>query len=361
MRDLQIEEFVEGGRDCGQGNLLGIQPSLTAEDYATEQALFTRLEGYLAEARRRGWLTERTVVVWPEYIGSWLAVAGEGPAVFRAPTLADGMRGLALAHLLPFAGQALRAREKDRMAAGLFRTKARRMAAAYQEVFSTLAARASVTMVAGSIVLPSPEVRNGVIRAGDGPLYNVSAVFGPAVGECAIGGSPEGGAYPALAAKIYLISSELPFVTPAPLQTLPVFETPAGRLGVLICADSWYPAPYARLKALGAELIAVPSYTEGDGSWDRPWAGYDGGPAPVDVDLRDVGTLSEGQAWRKYALAGRMAGSGARHGINVFLRGGMWELGSDGRSLATSASECGEVSETQGNGAALLNLWLSLP
>jgi predicted amidohydrolase len=49
-------------------------------------------------------------------------------------------------------------------------------------------------------------------------------------------------------------------VDPAPLEQLPVYETRAGRLGVLVCADSWYPAPYQYLKEQGVELLAVPSF-----------------------------------------------------------------------------------------------------
>jgi hypothetical protein len=68
-----------------------------------------------------------------------------------------------------------------------------------------------------------------------------------------------------------------------------------------------------------------------------------------------VGQLCESEAWRKYALSGRLAASGARCGINVFLRGSLWDLGSCGRSLAVREDE---VMEVETDGAALINLWL---
>ena len=65
---------------------------------------------------------------------------------------------------------------------------------------------------------------------------------------------------------------------------------------------------------------------------------------------------TEGEAWRKYALAGRLAQSGARHGLNVFLRGSLWDMKADsGTAIAVRE---GEVREAGRAGGALLNLWL---
>jgi predicted amidohydrolase len=156
--------------------------------------------------------------------------------------------------------------------------------------------------------------------------------------------------------KAFPISIELPFTTPAPVAELPAFDTPAGRLGVLICADSWYPAAYERLRAHGVELIAVPSDGVTKEAWEGLWRGYDGAPAPADVDPADVGVLTEAQAWRKYALAGRISQAGARCGINVFLRGELWDLGAHGGCATVVGGAA--VIEAKGSGAALLNLWL---
>jgi predicted amidohydrolase len=343
--DLSHTELVEHGFDARRGNLLGVQPFVRAADYASEDTLSARLSQYTEIAAQKGWLNPRTVVVWPEYVGTWLAAAGEGPAVYKANNLNGAMRLLAMRHMLRFAREALSAREVDRIAASLFRLKANSMARRYQAVFSGLARRYSVTMVAGSILLPSPTVKDGQVIAGAGPLYNISAVFGP-----------DGLAHARLVRKVVPIKTELPFVAPAPVAELPTFETPAGRLGVLICADSWYPAPYERLQAQGVELIAVPSSITTQGLWDRPWEGYDGAAAPADVDSGDVGRLTEGQAWRKYALAGRIGSAGATHGINVFLRGVLWDINADsGQALAVSE---GQITESSGVGAAILNLWL---
>jgi predicted amidohydrolase len=342
MDDL---EHVSLGADHGRGNLLGVQPALTPAHNASAEALRAALNPYLHAARAQGWLGPRTLVVFPEYVGTWLAAAGQGAPVRAAPTVAAALRRVARNNFLAYGVQMMRSPERDRATAALFRLQADVMAFSYQAVFSGLARDHAVTVVAGSLILPNPRVESGRVRPGQGPLYNTSAVFGP-----------DGAAHPALVRKTHLTTAEQPHLTPAPVAGLPVFDTPAGRLGVLICADSWYPAAYAPLQQQGAELLAVPSFVSAQGHWHRPWAGYDGHPAPADVDPSDVGSLTEGQAWRKYALASRLPLSGARAGLNVFLRGQFWDLTADGGTALAVSS--GGIAEAGQRGAALLNLWL---
>jgi len=343
--DLLLDEAASFGSDAGRGNLLGIEPYVVAEDYLTSGALYSRLDAYLRCAQERGWVQSRTIVVLPEYLGTWLVACGESLRVVRARTLKAAMAALVARHVLRFSGAYLASREKDRATAAVFRMRAPIMAREYQEQFSGLARSYRVTLVAGSILLPDPRVEQGQITLGSGPLFNVTAVF-----------APDGEVHPDLVRKVYPIGAELGFVAPGRLEALPAFETPAGRLAVLICADSWYPAAYARLRQMGAELLAVPSAVTQSGLWNTPWRGYDGAAAPADVDPRDVGCLTEGEAWLKYALAGRMRQAGARAGINVFLRGALWDLGADtGRGTLVLGQS---VVQGRGGRGALLNLWL---
>jgi predicted amidohydrolase len=347
MDDLHLEEIAEYGINSGRGNLLGIEPYVTPADYATEGTFRARLDGYMGVAHQRGWLNERTVVVWPEYLGTWLVAADEKAQVHRAKTVAAAMQPIVLRHPIQFARRWLFAREKDRAVAGIFRLKSRDMARIYQSVFAGLAAHYHVTLVAGSSVLAEPRIQDGRIVTGNGPLYNVSAVF-----------RPDGSPHPDLVRKVYPISIELPFVTPARTSDLPAFDTPAGKLGVLICADAWYPDAYEQMRARGVELIAVPSDAGDRAAWTAPWPGYDGAPTPRDVDTRDVGWLTLAQAWHKYALAGRLAASGATCGINVFLRGELWDLGVLGGRAKLVAQRGAMIADGRADGAAILNVWL---
>ncbi len=55
----------------------------------------------------------------------------------------------------------------------------------------------------------------------------------------------------------------------APGQGLRVFDTPAGRLGVLICYDSEFPLLARALVDAGAELLLVPSCTDTEAGFQR--------------------------------------------------------------------------------------------
>jgi hypothetical protein len=344
VSDLYLEETISSGQDTGHGNLLGIQPFMLAADYTSHQNLLKKLDGYFDAALSKGWLNEKTIVVLPEYLGTWLVAAGEKPGIYAATNVRTAMRILALSHPFQFSRAYRASKAPDRTAAALFRMKAQVMADGYQFVFSRLAKDYGVTVVAGSILLPEPAVIAGILTPGKGPLHNVSAVF-----------DPDGTIRSQLSRKFYPTRVEQPFVAAAPLAQLPVYETPAGRLGVLVCADSWYPAPYQHLQKQDIELLAVPSLLS-NGIWNQPWDGYNGAPPPDDVNRSDVGRLTEGEAWHKYALAGRMALSGARAGMNVFLHGQFWDAGDDsGQSLALGRDR---IIETKVAGAALLNFWL---
>ncbi|GAB4524242.1 MAG: carbon-nitrogen hydrolase [Anaerolineae bacterium] len=342
----RLADVSSFGSDAGQGNLLAVQPFMTPLDYATPERFQARLRAYLVEAQKRGWITSRTIVVFPEHLGTWLAALQEKRTVYQATSVAAALRVVALCHLPSVAWRVPLAPAADRAAYAVFATKAEAMADAYHQTFSNLARTFGCTIVAGSIVLPMPEVENGRLVVHPGPLQNVTAVYGP-----------EGEPHPQLVRKIHLTPAEQPFAVGALPAELPCFDTPAGRLGVLICADSWYPEPYEILRRHQVDLIAVPSYLEVDGIWERPWRGYAGMIAPDDVDPADVGRLTEGQAWLRYALAGRIQGGGARYGINVFLRGALWDLGSDGHTIAVDHGRALEARHV--DGAALVNLWLA--
>ena len=342
---LFLQECVDIGADGGRGNLLGIQPVMTVDDYHRLDRFKQKLGGYLEAAAQREWITEKTVVVFPEYIGTWLVALEAPQRVLRARSLTGAMLRLIMRRPAGFTRQLFRAHSRDRIKDALFRMHADRIADAYQQAFSRLASRFGVTVVAGSVLMPGPRVEQGVLRPGDGPLYNVGAVF-----------HPDGRLDERLIKKVHPIPLEEPYTCAADPAELPHFDTPAGRMGVLICADSWYPDTYAALRPQGVQFVVVPSYLVPAGIWESPWRGYGRDRTPDDVDLRDLKTITEKQAWLKYALAGRVRLAGCHAGVNVFLRGTLWDLGSDGSSVAVW--DGGHYVSRATDAAALLNLWL---
>lgn len=310
------------GNDKTKNSLIGIQPWMESYDYRNEESFYRKLNYYFRISKDKNLLKEHSIVVLPEYIGTWLVTLNEKKTIYDAESITTAMTIMILSNLPKFLWNLLKSKSEDKIKDTIFRMKAEKMAITYQNVFSRLAKEYKTTLVAGSILLPSPEIINGKIIVGNGELENVTAVF-----------SPSGEIISPLVRKIYTIQEEKSFVKHASLEMLPVFSTPLGTLGVLICADSWYPDVYKKFRENNVEIIAVPSYIAGQNTWEKPWNGYSGWAMPEDVDPKDVLSLTEGEAWIKYSLIGRIFQSKAKIGMNVFLRGNLWDLGSDGKSI----------------------------
>lgn len=335
------------GSDHDHGNILAVQPFLSMRDYTSEQNFYQALDHYLGLAQSRGYLNSKTIVAFPEYIGTWLVAASEKQTVYNAATITQGMRPIVLCHLLPFIKELPFAAKnaQDTIKYSLFKVKAKSMAHIYHNVFSQLAKEYQVTIVAGSIILPSPRLHQGRLETGAGKLYNISVVY-----------QPDGKPYPFLVWKAFPTSSESSFIAKGSPADLPVFETPAGRLAVLICADAWYPVSYQVLKALQVDYIISPSYKPLDSKFSNPWGGYDGYPAPDDVNLGDIGKITEEEALLKYSLPGRISSAGVHLGVEVFLRGDFWDLGSDGYPILVDHEKT--IPGNSLSGAVLFNFWL---
>lgn len=344
LSDLRITLAVNEGEPADRGNLLGIQPELFPADYQSLERLHLKLSAYLQKAREQGLINPKTVVVLPEHIGTWLMLSGEKNELYQATHLKDAMNWLSASNPLQFARAWISAKGDNRMDDAYLRMKAPAMARDYQVLFGGLAKEFGVTLVAGSIALPNPSVSQGQLHIGHGALYNASVVF-------AADGLPIGDPQ----RQLYPIYDERGFIAPGDENQVSVVDTPAGRLGILIGSDSWYPDNYRKLNEQGAQLVAVPAFVTGRYTWDRPWRGFKSVSTPPEISLKPE-ELSEGEAWRRLTLISQQPISQASAGMSVFLRGQFWDLGTAGHSFL---SNDGHV--TAGNdarGARLLNIWL---
>ena len=175
--DLEIESIDSFGVDSGQGNLVGVQPFMRVDDYATAVSTHQKLDGYLAAAHAEGWLRSDTVVSFPENIGTWLLLNREHNSIFAADNIETAVKRMIRRHWYRFGSYWFKARSRARHIDALFRMKAEQMARDYQTIFADLARKYGVTIVAGSIFLPTPFVENGRLQISDGPLQNVTCVF----------------------------------------------------------------------------------------------------------------------------------------------------------------------------------------
>jgi predicted amidohydrolase len=318
---LDLTETLAVNNSCAS-NVLAIQPYMFTTDYLTEKGFHTKMKGYLDAAKQKGYLNENTVVLLPEYLGTWLVIRGEKLSVAEASSMEGAMFTMIMCHPLKFFSNLFKSEfESDPFTAAIFRMKASSMALTYTNVFKSLAKEFNVHINAGSIVLPGPVIENNEIVINlSSPLYNSSFIF-----------KPDGSIDEKMVKKSFPITAELPFIKDYPIAELPVFDLPIGKTALLICADSWYPESYEQIKLLNADIVLVNSYCTGNDAMQNYWAGYDGLNWPKDIDEEDVYTLTEQEAWIKYALPGRINSSNATHGVNVFLRGELWNLGTDGQ------------------------------
>ncbi len=255
------------------------------------------------------------------------------------------MNWLAASNPLLFARAWLSAKGSDRLNDAHLRMKSKSMAKDYQALFGGLAKEFNVTLVAGSIVLPEPSIRDGQLKPGSGALFNSSVVFGR-------DGVPLGPAAAADAPGLRSTGS----AGRRSRSNLNVVDTPAGRLGVLIGSDSWYPDNYRKLDEQGAQLVAVPAQVFGHGAWDQPWRGYKGSSTPGSVSLKP-GEVSEGQAWHRLTLTAQPPSSRAhcRH-ERVPARAVLGPGAVPGQSFLSSNGQ--QFADGDARGARLLNIWL---
>ncbi|UZD97468.1 carbon-nitrogen hydrolase family protein [Pseudomonas corrugata] len=344
LSDLRINLAVDQGVPADRGNLLGIQPELFPTDYQNPGHLRRKLAAYLQTAHDLGLLSDKTIVVLPEHIGTWLMISGEKDELYQAGTLKEAMNWLAISNPLAFIRGLISAQGDNRLDDAYLRMKADTMARDYQAMFGGLAREFGVTLVAGSIILPEPSVSEGELKIGRGALYNSSLVFGS---DGLPLGQPQRQQHPVFEQRDVLEADRQ--------QALRVVDTPAGRLGVLIGSDSWYPRYYRQLNDQGAQLIAVPAFISGRDTWNKPWNGYKGLSTPSEVSLKP-GEMSEGQAWHRLTLTSQLPISQAKGGVSVFLRGQFWDNGSAGQSFISHDGQ--RFSDGEARGALLLNLWL---
>lgn len=343
--DLYLDDTSSYGTDTGDGNLVAVQTYMEPADYASAEAFQAKLGGYMAAADAQGWLQPDTIVVFPEWIGTWLVLADEKEELYEAETLEEAMQLMVLSNLPAFVESYTAAQGEDKIRDGLFRMKSDTMAQIYQDTFARLAEEYGVTIVAGSLDLPDPRVENGELVLGSAELQNVTPVF-----------RPDGLLYPNIVRKMFVTSDEAAFASPAGFDQQLTYDTPAGQLGVLICADSWYLEPYETLAAQAPEIIVVPNNYISDIGWDAVWKGYDPGPVPEDTDQADIGHLTEGEARLKWTLDGRMQNTGASTGMHVFFRGDIWDLTSHGHTIIFTEDVIIEASpDARG---AVVNYWL---
>ncbi|MCR9082155.1 MAG: carbon-nitrogen hydrolase, partial [Cyclobacteriaceae bacterium] len=119
-------------------NIVGIQPYMEASDYLDQETFYRKLELYLHESRKSGLIRPNTIVLLPEYLGTWLVLSGEKHNLAEKETVEEAMTTLILSNIVDFSINLIRSNEEDKVTAAIFRMKSLEMAEDYFDTFSKL-------------------------------------------------------------------------------------------------------------------------------------------------------------------------------------------------------------------------------
>lgn len=206
----------------------------------------------------------------------------------------------------------------------LFKYHSKKIFNLYTSIFSEVAKEKKVWIVAGSCILPRVELSGsnlGVHNTNEG-LYNISMIFNP------------NGKVVHIIFKHHLVAEELEFLDQGSIDEIQPFDIPKiGKLGLLICADSWFTESYRNL--LNCDILASISFVT-DETWKLKWKGYSGFPNEKEVDEKEINSILECEAWLKYALPGRikfLKKSNARIVISSHFQGNIFFMKFGGQSF----------------------------
>jgi predicted amidohydrolase len=174
------------------------------------------------------------VIVFPELIGAFLFASASSP-FSKHNSLTIGTILFLLQHFFQFV-YVLAFQAKNLFRFGLFGTIRRTLLIMtaptsweiYQEVFSNASKKFGVYIVAGTIFTPLIKSQ----KLSNEGLYNTAVTFGP------------NGEILNIVYKTHLIPEEQSFLDSAPEQQNRVFDSPIGKVAVIVCADSWHPGVY---------------------------------------------------------------------------------------------------------------------
>lgn len=280
--------------------LVAVQMTLDLRDYFSREAFEAKINSLMEKAAAMSDPRLPALVVFPEDVGLMLVLAGMEKELRQVQTIAEGVQKAVRLWLWPALYHRARGFE---WVPALFFTRRREIASVYFDVFSNAAKRHGVYLVAGSVVLPPFPVEDGVVCWWRRPLarrlHNTSFLFGP---DGRVIGKQD---------KVHLIELEQDqalHLDPGSLESLRVFETELGRIGIAICLDCFQDAVVEALERQKAEILVQPSANPG------PWSGE-----------QQLDWLNS--AYRRVAVERRF-----RYGVNPMMNGRIWELEFYGQS-----------------------------
>jgi predicted amidohydrolase len=317
----------ESTRSVPRVDLFAVQPFVDASTYASVAAFRTAMARLMDRCVARRHPDVPAVAVFPEHVGTFLALAPLGRLGARAGStgvataLALAVRPVGVARAV--ARRGLEGLRNGGVSATALLALGEETRAAYEDVFAGLARASGCTVVAGSALLPDGD---------DGAVYNLSLTFAPDGRACAR--TRKVNLVPEIEDRMGLARGDA--------STLGIAETDAGRVGTLICYDGFavphtateptWCAVGTELARRGAQVVAQPAANPW--TWEGRWV-----HAPAGSRL-----LRRTQ-WQCEGLAAQLAAmEGVRYGVTAHLVGAVLDQRFEGRSEILRRDDAGGVS-----------------
>lgn len=317
------------GEPSGKGCLVGIQPAWEPWRFRTEIDFKSALYELLEDAKQAGFLSGKSLVVFPELAPLLLLLVNEFPWVTLSETwskaLSTALTDEKAWRMIKLVPHAVELGWEKAAYLEVIEAKLQRALEVWVEAFSAAAQDYQTEILAGSMIMPQG------VRAEGGLSFPHSFSAAEDLGVGALLFGSDGGIAPKITWKMNPSEFELAsFVHPVTMP-VPSFDTPLGKMAVLLGEDSWDDGLAAQTEE--ADIIVAPACA---------WAG----------DVR--------AEWRERGVNSWIHNTKATAGMTLFNSNHLFErrmvgqplLWRQGASYALSASH-GGVQE-----AHVVGLWL---
>ena len=323
------------GYDHNAGNVVAVQTFMNVLDYSTQERFYEKLDSYLQEGKRKGFLKEGTIVLFPEHIGTPLVLLGEKKDVYVANNVSSAFRQIILGDLFNYLRVSYGGVTGDNGQI-VFRMKTNEMKSVYENTFRKLSSSYKVTIIAGSILLPESEINANTnnIEIKNGNFLNSSFIF-----------LPDGKIFSKILLKKNLAKTEKQVANPGlPENSFLDFKN----VGVVLSNDSIYLSTYND-KVRNKEILLSPSILLEKDEID--WKNED----IYGKDTLDS-ALTQAELWRKYSIFEKTKISQSnRVIIQVVMLGKFFDLVMEGESAGLIRYVATEGLDNKV--PAILNVW----
>ncbi|MDF3820702.1 hydrolase, carbon-nitrogen family protein [Leptospira sp. 96542] len=230
------------GADRKYGNIIGMQTVLRHTDFVKEEWWKERIEELLSKGKTANLYDRKTIIVFPEHVGSGLVFLDEKSRFIESRNLKN----------------ALETKGEQVSLKKLYYEKSERMLDVYVRTFSELSKKYNVPILAGTIVLPNPKIVKGsIVLDKEGPLYNVSIPF-----------SADGRVMDLLVKKTTLSKEEEETYNAGEKNQDRVWVVPGWKVAVFIGQEVFDASLYDALKTRPLDGMVSPAAVHSDMKWN---------------------------------------------------------------------------------------------